>query len=115
MSSISIYKNATAISRKLRKSELAQELRCPTRDLRLIDASFPGNYAAFIARPSAIVLCVERVKVVIKKDEVMVFDPQSKDVTPLVPMLQQQAASYLHPHTPSPPFEHLMLETILGE
>jgi hypothetical protein len=109
---VSISKNGTATRRQIRKSELASELSCPTRDLRLIDASFPGNYAAFLARRTGIVLCVERVKAVIKRNEVLLFDPNSKDVMPLVPMLQQQLTS--NHHLPTTPFEHLVLETILG-
>lgn len=103
-------RNGTVARQQLRKSELASALGCPIRDLRLIDASFPGNCAAFLARRSAIVLCVEHVKAVIKRNEVLLFDPQSREVLPLIPMLQHQLATA--PATV--PFEHMILETILG-
>ncbi len=75
---------------QVRKSALAVELRCPTRDLRILDTSFPSAVAAFLARRGAIVLRCDRVRAVVRPDELMVFDPHSKDSASLLLMVQQQ-------------------------
>lgn len=69
------------------------ELRCPTRDLRILDTSFPSAVAAFLARRGAIVLRCDRVRAVIRRDEMIVFDPHSKDAASLLLMVQQQLAT----------------------
>lgn len=127
MEFVRIGRNGTVVTEQVRKSQLAAHLGVPVRDLRLIDASFPGTCAAFVVRRGAILLCVERVKAVIRRDEVLLFDPDIRDVQTLVPLLQQQLAaaaaggassssssrhsSYAPPPTP---FEHLALEAILA-
>ena len=90
---ISVYANGTTAHRQVRKSELAVELRCPTRDLRLLDTSFPSSGATFLARRNAIVLRMDRIRAVIRPDELILFDPFCKDAANLLPMLQQQLAT----------------------
>ncbi|CAM9842602.1 unnamed protein product, partial [Phaeothamnion confervicola] len=58
---------------------MAQELRCPLRDLRLIDPSFPGLYPAVVSRRSAIILSILKVKAIIRADELLIFNPDSDD------------------------------------
>lgn len=110
-----VRKNGTSYIKQIKKSDLAHELDCPSRDLRLIDTSFPGNYAAFLARRSSIVLCVERLKAVIKSDEVLLFDPLDSRISSLVPVIRQQLngleSKYRYPNIP---FEQVVLEAILS-
>jgi len=119
---VSIFANGTIIQRQVRKSELAVELRCPTRDLRLLDTSFPSSVATFLARRNAIVLRMDRLRCVIRRNELILFDPFSKDALALVPLLQQQlatvaaltAAAGKGGATSLSPFELLSLEAVLA-
>ncbi|GAB5036288.1 mitochondrial magnesium transporter mrs2p [Nannochloropsis oceanica] len=119
---VSIYANGTTIQRQVRKSELAVELRCPTRDLRLLDTSFPSSIATVLARKNAIVLRMDCLRCVIRRDELILFDPFSKDALALVPLLQQQlatvaaltAAAGKGGATALSPFELLSLEAVLA-
>ena len=119
---VSIYANGTTVQRQVRKSELAVELRCPTRDLRLLDTSFPSSIATVLARKNAIVLRMDCLRCVIRRDELILFDPFSKDALALVPLLQQQlatvaaltAAAGKGGATALSPFELLSLEAVLA-
>lgn len=55
----SILRNAPQLSRQ----QLAAELDCPLRDLRVADPTFPVQFPSVLARCSAIILSVADVKV----------------------------------------------------
>lgn len=119
---VSICANGTLTQRQVRKSELAVELRCPTRDLRILDTSFPSSVATFLARKNAIVVRMDRIRCVIRRDELMLFDPYNQGARGLIPLLQQQLAtvaaltSAAGKNAPASlsPFELLSLEAVLA-
>ena len=101
------------------KQQLANELRLPLRDLRLVDPSFPSQIqATFIARKRAILFCIENIKVVVQHNEALVFSPYQPDVQEFVPALQQQILQNtvndgINPGV-STRFEHIVIEAALN-
>ena len=78
-------------STEILKQQLADELKLPLRDLRIVDPSFPNQIqATFIARPNVILFSLESIKVVVKHNEALVFNPLLPEVREFVPALQQQ-------------------------
>lgn len=73
------------------KDQLAKELKLPLRDLRIIDVSFPNQMqTSLTARPTAILLSLERIKIVIKSNEALVFDIEKPETSEFLSYLQQQ-------------------------
>ena len=96
------------------KQQLASELELPLRDLRMIDPSFPGQIqAAFAARPQAILLTLEDIKLIIKSNEVIVFSPSISDDSEFISTLQQQLQA-LYKGEIFMCFEHVVIETALN-
>ena len=63
------------------KQQLADELGLPLRDLRIVDPSFPSQIqATFMARPNVILFCIENIKVVVQRNEALVFSPYEASV-----------------------------------
>ena len=63
------------------KQQLANELGLPLRDLRIVDPSFPSQIqATFKARPNVILFCMENIKVVVQRNEALVFSPSQSEV-----------------------------------
>jgi Mg2+ and Co2+ transporter CorA len=61
------------------------------RDLRLVDTSYPNQIrAAFMARPNVILITIENIKLVIQRNEVLVFNPLEKEVQQFVSLLNHQ-------------------------
>lgn len=73
------------------KQQLANELRLPLRDLRIIDPSYPSQIqATFLSRPGAILFSIENIKVVLKHDEALIFSPFQAEIQRFVPILLEQ-------------------------
>ena len=45
------------------KHDLTTELECALRDLRVVDPAYPHQFPTFMARPKAIVMCLENIRV----------------------------------------------------
>ena len=72
------------------KQQLADELGLPLRDLRIVDPSIPSQIqATFMARPNVILFCIENIKVVVQRNEALIFSPYEASVQEFVPVLQQ--------------------------
>jgi hypothetical protein len=109
------------------KQQLANELGLPLRDLRIVDPSFPSQIqATFMARPNVILFCIENIKVVVQRNEALVFSPYQAEVQEFVPALQQQIALAINGKTArsngdgpsflvnSARFEHIVIEAALN-
>lgn len=73
------------------KQQLANELRLPLRDLRIIDPSYPSQIqATFLSRPGAILFSIENIKVVLKHNEALIFSPFQAEIQRFVPILLEQ-------------------------
>lgn len=99
---------------EFKKSELIAKYGLLPRDLRKIDSS---NLPHILVRPSAILLNLLHLKVLIKKDRVLLFDiygsktsyPQSAFMYDLQGKLQQKNS----PGSPGLPYEFRALEAVL--
>jgi magnesium transporter len=99
---------------EFKKSELIAKYGLLPRDLRKIDSS---NLPHILVRPSAILLNLLHLKVLIKKDRVLLFDiygsktsyPQSAFMYDLQGKLQQRNS----PGSPGLPYEFRALEAVL--
>eukprot|EP01035_Chromulina_nebulosa_P022485 gene22485-29115_t len=119
---VKIRRNGFFFSIQILKQQLANELKLPLRDLRVVDPSFPSQIqATFVARPTAILFCIENVKVIVRHDEVIIFGPTLPQVKEFIPALQQQIEnsqlSSIDPFSNSNSsvrFEHVVLETALN-
>eukprot|EP00981_Chlorochromonas_danica_P011388 scaffold3993_cov161-Ochromonas_danica.AAC.2 len=88
---VRIDPSGNAFTTQILKQQLANELKLPLRDLRVIDPSYPSQIqATFIARPDCILFTVENIKIVVKRDEALVFNPYNMEVQKFIPTLQQQ-------------------------
>jgi magnesium transporter len=105
------------------KQQLADELGLPLRDLRIVDPSFPSQIqATFVARPNVILFCLENIKVVVQRNEALVFSPYEASVQEFVPVLQQQIAlaengagsNEMSILVNSARFEHIVIESALN-
>lgn len=106
------------------KQQLADELGLPLRDLRIVDPSFPSQIqATFMARPNVILFCIENIKVVVQRNEALVFSPYEASVQEFVPVLQQQIAlaangadgdDNVNILVNSARFEHIVIESALN-
>lgn len=93
------------------KKNLANDLSLPLRDLRIVDPSFPKQIqATFKARPRAIVFSIENIKVVVKVNEAIIFNPSQPEVQDFVPALQQQIAQRERNGDSDGPSMHLRFE-----
>jgi len=121
---VTIDPTGSVYSTEILKQQLADELKLPLRDLRIVDPSFPNQIqATFIARPNVILFTLENIKVVVKHNEALVFNPLLAEVREFVPALQlqiQQAyrdssigGSRLDAPT-SMRFEHVVIEAALN-
>ena len=116
--------NGKVYTTQILKQQLADELGLPLRDLRIVDPSFPSQIqATFMARPNAIIFCIENIKVVVQQNEALVFNPYDSSVQEFVPALQQQIMLAMNGHDEngktkvllnSIRFEHIVIETALN-
>lgn len=121
---VTIDPRGTMYSTEILKRQLADELKLPLRDLRIVDPSFPNQIqATFIARPNVILFTLENIKVVVKHNEALVFNPLLPEVREFVPALQlqiQQAyrdGSSIGSDDTAPTsmrFEHVVIEAALN-
>jgi Mg2+ and Co2+ transporter CorA len=91
------------------------------RDLRIVDPSFPNQIqATFIARPNAILFCLENIKVVLKHSEALIFSPYQSEVKDVLTALVQQISLGYAAHDAtssegeSARFEHVVIEAALN-
>ena len=71
---------------RILKQQLANELKLPLRDLRVVDPSYPSQIqACFTARPGSILFSIENIKVVLKCDEALIFSPNREEVQEFIP------------------------------
>ncbi len=109
---------------KILKQQLANELGLPLRDLRVVDPSFPSQIQAnFKARPNVILFCMENIKVIVQRNEALVFSPYQAEVEEFVPALQQAIIMALEGMgrdgknsivMKSARFEHIVIEAALN-
>ena len=121
---VTIDPRGTMYSTEILKRQLADELKLPLRDLRIVDPSFPNQIqATFIARPNVILFTLESIKVVVKHNQALVFNPLLPEVREFVPALQlqiQQAyrdGSSIGSDDTAPTsmrFEHVVIEAALN-
>jgi hypothetical protein len=90
---IAVHHNGSTCQGRMHKADLSTVLGCPSRDLRLIDTHFPYSGGAFVTRPNGVLLCLGHVRAVLTAERLMVFDPNSKPVETLMPVLQSHLAS----------------------
>lgn len=108
------YGNVILVDGEFKKTELIAKFGLLPRDLRKIDSS---NLPHILIRPSAILLNLLHLKVLIKHDRVLLFDiygsktsyPQSAFMYDLQGKLQQKTA----PGNASLPYEFRALEAVL--
>lgn len=107
---IRISKSGSMRATHILKQQLASDLRLPLRDLRVVDPSYPSQIqAAFIARPDAVLLSLEGIKVIAQRDAVLVFNPNAEEAQAFVHALHQELLT-----AADQPFEHLVIETALS-
>lgn len=113
----------TVYTTQILKQQLANELKLPLRDLRVVDPSYPSQIqACFTARPGSILFCIENIKVVLKNDEALIFSPNREEVQEFIPALQQQisqiransAAGLISSTGEAARFEHIVIECALN-
>ena len=91
---IRIDKNGKIYTAQIFKQQLANDLGLSLRDLRVVDPSFPTKIqATFVVRQNAILLSLEKIKVVIKSNEALIFSPFLPETQEFIPVLQQQVST----------------------
>lgn len=78
-----------AVETTLSRQQLATELNCPLRDLRVADPTFPGQFPSVLARCGSIIFSVAEVKAVIRSRELLLF-PSNPDVLSIVSSVQEK-------------------------
>jgi magnesium transporter len=121
---VTVDPNGKVYTTQILKQQLADELGLPLRDLRIVDPSFPSQIqATFMARPNVIIFCIENIKVVVQRNEALIFNPYDSSVQEFVPALQQQIMLAMNGHDEngnrnllvnSARFEHIVIETALN-
>jgi hypothetical protein len=90
LKAIKISPTGEAYTTQILKQQLANELGLNLRDLRIIDPSLPNKIqATFTIRPNVLVLSLENIKIIIQKDEALIFTPSLPEVEDFLPSLQQ--------------------------
>eukprot|EP00752_Nemacystus_decipiens_P012091 g10718.t1 len=97
-----------AVETTLSRQQLANELNCPLRDLRLADPTFPGQFPSVLARSGSIIFSVADVKAVIRSKELLLF-PTTPDVLSIVPAVQEKIRLGVN----AVPFEQAAMECCL--
>ena len=111
---IKVDPSGKAYTTNILKQQLANELNLPIRDFRIVDPSFPSQIqTTFTSRPNAILFCIENIKVVVQRDEALIFSPFQPEVQEFVPVLQQQLTQAVG-DTATGRFEHVVLEAALN-
>jgi magnesium transporter len=114
ISAVRIDKRGNISEAEVLKQDLAHDLHLPIRDFRVVDPSLPNKIkCTFTARPNAILFCIERIKVIVRQDEALIF---SEEVRDFIPALRQQitlAGSELATVN-SARFEHIVIEAALN-
>ncbi|CAM9248928.1 unnamed protein product [Ascophyllum nodosum] len=81
--------SGSAVETTLSRQQLAAELNCPLRDLRVADPTFPAQFPSVLARCSAIIFSVKDVKAVIRSNELLLF-PTTQEVLSVVTAIQEK-------------------------
>eukprot|EP00903_Cladosiphon_okamuranus_P008362 g8040.t2 len=97
-----------AVETTLSRQQLATELNCPLRDLRVADPTFPGQFPSVLARCGSIIFSVADVKAVIRSNELLLF-PTTPDVLSIVPAVQEKIRLGIN----AVPFEQAAMECCL--
>ncbi|CAM9462193.1 unnamed protein product [Ectocarpus sp. 6 AP-2014] len=100
--------DGAAVETALSRQQLAAELNCPLRDLRMADPTFPGQFPSVLARRGSIIFSVGEVKAVILSNEVLLF-PTKPDVLSIVPAVQEKIRLGIR----AVPFEQTVMECCL--
>lgn len=121
LTAIKVNPSGQVYSTQILKQQLANELSIPLRDLRVVDPSLPSQIqATFVARPKAILFCIENIKVVVQSHEALVFSPSLPEVQEFIPVLQQNILQNLDLRLDPKyqqkrmRFEHVVLESALN-
>ena len=121
LTAIKVNPTGQVYSTQILKQQLANELSIPLRDLRVVDPSLPSQIqATFVARPKAILFCIENIKVVVQSHEALVFSPSLPEVQEFIPVLQQNILQNLDLRLDPKyqqkrmRFEHVVLESALN-
>ena len=111
---IKVDPSGKAYTTNILKQQLANELNLPIRDFRIVDPSFPSQIqTTFTSRPNAILFCIENIKVVVQRNEALIFSPYQPEVQEFVPALQQQLTQAMGDSAVGR-FEHVVLEAALN-
>jgi Mg2+ and Co2+ transporter CorA len=92
------------------KEELANQLQLPLRDLRIVDPSYPSQVqAVLITRPNVILFSLNHIKMVIKSNEVFIFNHSHEEVMKFISLLRQQLSKSQDLNSNLEPFLHTFL------
>lgn len=93
----------------MQKADVALELCLNLRDLRVVDPTFRNESPVILARPTAMVIHLVHVRVLVTATRVLLFDPHHPAVAALTPRLRARLLDAAHPL----PFEMRALEAVL--
>ncbi|GAB0489417.1 hypothetical protein MMPV_000636 [Pyropia vietnamensis] len=109
LAALEILPDGTVSARHVQKADVALELSLNLRDLRVVDPTFRNESPVILARPTALVIHLVHVRVLVTASRVLLFDPHNPAVAALTPRLRARLLDAAHPL----PFEMRALEAVL--
>lgn len=109
LAALEILPDGTVSARQVQKADVALELSLNLRDLRVVDPTFRNESPVILARPTAMVIHLVHVRVLVTATRVLLFDPHHPAVAALTPRLRARLLDATHPL----PFEMRALEAVL--
>lgn len=109
LAALEILPDGTVSARHVQKADVALELSLNLRDLRVVDPTFRNESPVILARPTALVIHLVHVRVLVTASRVLLFDPHHPAVAALTPRLRARLLDAAHPL----PFEMRALEAVL--
>jgi hypothetical protein len=113
---IKIDSKGKTYNTEILKQQLANDIGLPLRDFRIVDPLLPKQIkATFAARPKAILFCIENIKVVIQRNEALVFNANNKEVQEFLTALKTQIQQNNEAKNQTQIlFEHVVIEAALN-
>ena len=109
LAALEILPNGAVSARHVQKADVAAELSLNLRDLRVVDPTFRNESPVILARPTAMVIHLLHVRILVTASRVLLFDPHHPAVAALTPRLRARLIDAAHPL----PFEMRALEAVL--
>ncbi|OSX77355.1 hypothetical protein BU14_0152s0050 [Porphyra umbilicalis] len=109
LAALEILPNGAVSARHVQKADVAAELSLNLRDLRVVDPTFRNESPVVLARPTAMVIHLLHVRILVTASRVLLFDPHHPAVAALTPRLRARLIDAAHPL----PFEMRALEAVL--